>query len=293
MQEDRAKRQTVADEVTKAEITRDTERAKLREVGKMDEEKRTLENQRSRIEIGALPTKQAQEEEKRRIEIQKGGQELVTPSANTPADRALLGTPQSPQRSGVPSTPPVPPGIAPQKWAELHAPEHQKNLATVEAAKPELDESINLLNKVREHPAREMGVGAFHKLYAGTPQGAGFKAMMDQIGGKNFLAGYQKLRGTGQISEIEGLKTEQAQARLTTAQTKEDFDSAINDLESSMRGSLERSQRKVNQPVTAYQNTPNDPFAPDIHQLGTRNGKLVEYIGGDPSKDSSYRTPRQ
>ena len=116
--------------------------------------------------------------------------------------------------------------------------------------------------------------------------------MLEQLKGKNFLAGYQKLKGTGQISEIEGLKTEQAQARLNTAQTKKEFDSALDDLESSMRGAVERVERKMKQPVTAYQKTPDDPYAPDLGQIGTRGGRKVEYIGGDPSKDSSYKTVR-
>jgi len=45
--------------------------------------------------------------------------------------------------------------------------------------------------------------------------------------------------------------------------------------------------------VTAYQKTPDDPYAPDIGQIGTRGGRTVEYIGGDPAKDTSYRTVRR
>jgi len=292
LQNERAKQQALEDKKTEAEIARTTKREELRQQGLMDQDKRLWESRRSGIEVGDLPRKLQQEGEKRVQELQRGQQELIAPAGAAPQPN-LLGTPQSPQRSGIPTTPPVPPGITPQKWAELHAPEHQKNLAVVESATPDVAESLSLLNKIREHPAREMGVGAFNKLYANTPQGAGFKALMDQLGGKNFLIGYQKLKGSGAISEIEGTKTEQAQARLTTAQDKTDFDNALNDLEGNLRSGLERAQRKINQPVTAYQNTPNDPVAPDIGQIGTRGGKMVEYIGGDPSKDSSYRTPRR
>ena len=45
-----------------------------------------------------------------------------------------------------------------------------------------------------------------------NPEGQGFAAIIDQLKGKTFLSGYQKLKGTGNVSEIEGLKTEQAQA---------------------------------------------------------------------------------
>jgi hypothetical protein len=74
---------------------------------------------------------------------------------------------------------------------------------------------------------------------------------------------------------------------------KTDYDKALDDMESSLRGSVERVERKLNQPVTAYQKTPNDPYAPDVHSIGMWKGKPMEYIGGDPANDSSYRTPRR
>jgi len=118
---------------------------------------------------------------------------------------------------------------------------------------------------------------------------------MDQLVGKNFLAGYASLKGGGgNISNIEGSKTEQARGRVATAQTKEGFDSGLNDLETNMRTDLEVAQRKMNRPVTAWQHTPNDPYAPDVGQVGERKGKAgeYEYLGGNPALDSSYRRVR-
>ena len=70
--------------------------------------------------------------------------------------------------------------------------------------------------------------------------------------GKNFLTAYQQLKGGGAITEIEGTKAEAAQARLATAQNKEDWDAAMNDLETALRRDMELAQRKVNAPVTAW-----------------------------------------
>jgi hypothetical protein len=276
LQRDREARQKDADKLFEAQIARDTKQQELHLTGRMDQPKRIEDVRKSRLE-------------QRQIEqglIDGGGDQQAT-------DPRLLGTPQSPQRSGRPEVDQVPKGAIPEVWAKDQQAKIAKTAETLDSAKPELAEALSLLNKARTHPAKEASLGTLGGLARLTAPGQGFAAIMEQLGGKNFLAGYQKLKGTGQISEIEGLKTEQAQARLKTAQTKEDFDDALKDLEGSMRGAVERVERKMRQPVTAYQKTPDDPYAPDINQRGTRNGKLVEYIGGDPSQDSSYRTVRR
>ena len=65
------------------------------------------------------------------------------------------------------------------------------------------------MNKVRTHPAKEASLGTLGGLARLTAPGQGFAAIMEQLGGKNFVAGYQKIKGTGPVGEIEGLKTEQ------------------------------------------------------------------------------------
>jgi hypothetical protein len=126
-----------------------------------------------------------------------------------------------------------------------------------------------------------------------TAPGQGFAALHDQLIGKNLVAAYQKIKGTGPVGEREGENIAKAQTALRTATTKEDYDTALDTLETTLRGATERAERKMRQPVTAYQKTPDDPYAPDIGQIGTRGGKTVEYIGGDPSQDSSYKTVRR
>jgi hypothetical protein len=113
---------------------------------------------------------------------------------------------------------------------------------------------------------------------------------MEQIGGKNFLQAYQQLKGGGSITEIEGTKAEAAQARLKTAQSKEDWDKAMNDFEIALRRDLELAQRKVNAPVTAWRAAgDNASYAPDI---GERRGDK-EYIGGNPRDPMSWRKVQQ
>lgn len=56
------------------------------------------------------------------------------------------------------------------------------------------------------------------------------RARIDQVRGDVFLSAFATLKGGGQITELEGTKAEQAQARLSTAQSEEDFRAALNEL---------------------------------------------------------------
>jgi hypothetical protein len=215
----------------------------------------------------------------------------ITPSPQAPQQTGpdpRLGTPASPQRTGVPVPPPVPPGVTPQKWSEQQAPQLAKAIEAVSTATPTFDDAIKTLRLAREHPGREWGVGAASSLATKVPgtDAYGFGKIMDQIGGKNFLTAYQQLKGGGAITEIEGTKAEQAQARLSTAQNKKDWDAAMNDLETALRRDMELAQRKINAPVTAWR-APGDnaSVAPDI---GERRGDK-EYIGGNPADPMSWK----
>ena len=207
------------------------------------------------------------------------------------SDPALLGTEQSPQRTGIPTPPPKPPGISSDAWAKEQAPQLAKSVEAVSKAAPMFDDALRVIQLARTHPGREWGIGATGDIAQKLPwtDAAGFGKVVEQMKGKNFLAGYQQLKGAGPVSEIEGLKTEAAQARVSTAQNKKDFDAAINDLELSMRRDLELAQRKVNAPVTAWRAPgDNSSYAPDI---GERRGDK-EYIGGNPSDPMSWRRAR-
>jgi hypothetical protein len=202
-----------------------------------------------------------------------------------------LGTSQSPQRSGVPTTPPVPPGITPAKWAELQAPVQVAAIEGIQKAVPQFDDAIKAIQQARDHPGREWGLGFFSSAATKVPgtDAYAFGKLNEQMAGKNFLNAYQLLRGSGQISNIEGEKASAAQARLATAQNPKDYDAALNDLELQLRRDLETSQRKVNAPVTAWRGAgDNSSYAPDI---GQRRGDS-EYIGGNPASQSSWKKIR-
>lgn len=215
-------------------------------------------------------------------------EKLPTQTLNVPGvDQSLLNTPQSPQRTGVPSLPPVPVGISPQAWREAQLPLLKADMAKAEQANVDVPQALAVIDQIRHHPGKDSGVG----LLGSSLQGIGgskakdFAQFVAQANGTAFLKAYQAIRGSGAISNVEGEKAQTAVARMSTAQSKEGFDAALNDFEQSLRRGHEVVQRKVNQPVTAYQRSPNEPFAPDIGAV--ENG--YAYLGGPRRDPSSWR----
>lgn len=98
------------------------------------------------------------------------------------------------------------------------------------------DEMTGLLDELSKHPGMPGVIGAkgartgfVGAIVPGTPE-AGFKERLDQVGGEAFLQAFERLKGGGQITEIEGQKGTQAIARLGTAQSEKEFLSALDDL---------------------------------------------------------------
>jgi hypothetical protein len=153
----------------------------------------------------------------------------------------------------------------------------------------------NLLQQANTHPGKAWGVGVFGKAASLVPgsDAYGYAQLMDQIKNRNFLTSYDILRGGGQISNVEGEKAAQAQARLSQAQNKEDFQKALNEFEMTVKGDFERIQRKAHVPVTAWQLPGEDKLAPDIGEIdATFSGGPRRYRGGNPRDPNSWQMLR-
>lgn len=111
---------------------------------------------------------------------------------------------------------------------------------------------LSTIKGVRTHTGRNdwgaTGWGAVLPIIGnGIPgsEGRGFVGMVDQLKGQAFLDAFQRLKGGGAITDIEGQKATDAMARLDRAQSKENFDTALNDLEEIVRGGLARAKAKA------------------------------------------------
>jgi hypothetical protein len=96
------------------------------------------------------------------------------------------------------------------------------------------------------HPGFESVVGAGIpglRFIPGT-QSADFDALVDQIEGGAFLKAYESLRGTGQITEIEGQKATQALTRMRRSSSEVGFIKAAREFEGIIRRGMERAEQR-------------------------------------------------
>jgi hypothetical protein len=111
---------------------------------------------------------------------------------------------------------------------------------------------IGNIDAILKHPDLETVTGfsglADPRNWPGINRGFGTSDVMariEQLQGASFLEAFEKLKGGGAITEAEGKKAEQAQARLTTAQTDEAFKTALEDLRAAIEPALERARQRA------------------------------------------------
>ena len=113
------------------------------------------------------------------------------------------------------------------------------------------DQTISLVKELRDHPGLPGVVGIPDILSAGgrvpgTPE-ADFRARLDQLQGQQFLQAYETLKGSGQITEIEGTKAQNAIARMQTSQSEREFKKAADDFVEIIQGAVGRAKKKAGQ----------------------------------------------
>jgi len=210
------------------------------------------------------------------------------PGAEVPQN--ILNTPQSPQRSGRPSVPPMPAsGVSQAEWSKFVSDQGQAAYTAYQKASPTFSRGLDLMNQVRNSPYLDSALALSGETLGKVPSPVrDVRLAIDQLKAMNFLQGYQDLRGGGQISNIEGDKATAAKAQLDAAQTPEAFRHALNNLEQYYREDYATIQRRMNLPVTAYKLNRDEREAPDIGTIV--NGRVYE--GGNPHDPNNWRKVR-
>jgi hypothetical protein len=90
--------------------------------------------------------------------------------------------------------------------------------------------------------------GVLEKPISGT-DAADFTALVEQLGGRQFLEAFASLRGSGQISNVEGTKAEQAIMNLSRSQSEPQFLENLGILRDIMSGTLERERMRAGAPA--------------------------------------------
>lgn len=138
-----------------------------------------------------------------------------------------------------------------------------ENIASAPQDIQQADQMISLIDKAIEHPGRESATGMSSLLNPVAAPGSerkDFLVLADQLRGNTFLQAYQSLKGGGQITEIEGTKAEQAQARLNEAQSEQEYVNALNDMKFLIQLRKEKSQSLLN----SQQQPQNMGFQPSV-----------------------------
>lgn len=93
-----------------------------------------------------------------------------------------------------------------------------------------------------------VGAGVGERFIPGT-DAAGFQALYDQVTGGAFLQAYETLKGTGQITEIEGKKATAAITRMNLAQNEKEFIAAAREFQSAIRTGVKNARAKAGKPT--------------------------------------------
>ena len=126
---------------------------------------------------------------------------------------------------------------AEQKRIEILAEKKGEQQAGAPVALQKAESALKLIDGVLQHKGLSESVGGPAGLVGrqaqAFPMTAGQRAVMpmiQQLQGKAFLEAFESLKGSGQITEVEGRKATDAIARLQTYQNEEDFRKALGDL---------------------------------------------------------------
>lgn len=92
------------------------------------------------------------------------------------------------------------------------------------------ERNMQQVSALKSHPGKKYALGAYAVLpdIPGTEQ-KNFRVSLQQLKDTVFIENRQKLKGGGAITDFEGKKAENAEARLNDAQTEKAFDAALDD----------------------------------------------------------------
>lgn len=121
------------------------------------------------------------------------------------------------------------------------------------------EQSIAQIDQLMNHPGLASIVGPMDQYrpnWTMSDDGRDALARFNQIKGRAFLEAYSMLKGGGQITEVEGLKAEQAMARLDRATSEQEFRRALADFRDAVQAGIQKLRQKAGAAI------PGQPPAP-------------------------------
>lgn len=157
------------------------------------------------------------------------------------------------------------PGVSGEDGGKVQPSAPASMVATIDGLlnDPAFDTSTGILSPLQNIP--------------GTPQRR-FGSRVKQLDGQAFLQAFESLKGGGQITEIEGQKATQALGRLDSAQSADDYRTALTELREILVTAQSRPQGWATQQI-------KDANTPDVGV--TEDG--YRFLGGDPSVAENWQ----
>jgi hypothetical protein len=130
--------------------------------------------------------------------------------------------------------------------------------------------ALETVEKMLEHPGMGTATGLSGVIdprnYIPGTEARNFQVLKNQAQGQVFLDAFQSLKGGGTVTEIEGLKAEQAKARMDTAQSDEEFRMALNDYANALRRGLQLAEQRAGMVTGGGFGGEQPPGAPGAQQ---------------------------
>jgi len=121
-------------------------------------------------------------------------------------------------------------------------------IETAKAAVRKIDEMIGSVDgKIKQHPGfGTVGLNFFGRHIPGTPS-SDFKIRHEEVTGQAFMQAYQILKGSGQITEIEGEKATAAITRMNLSQSEPEYKRAAREFQDVLRAAVRRAEQTLGQ----------------------------------------------
>lgn len=194
-------------------------------------------------------------------DMQVSRQNVAIAAANAAVNRANSATAQQEAQ------------IKLQQLVEKRDETVREKTAVAESARASIDNFLNTTDRLLQNPMLDRVVGAVQGRVNTAPlsgKAADAIAMIETLNSQIFLNEFEKLKGAGAITDMEGTKAQQALTNLTRVQSKEQFLENINEARRIMLDNRARLAKKYGIPDTI----PNTPAA----AAGTPGTKPVDEI---------------
>ena len=133
--------------------------------------------------------------------------------------------------------------------AEAEQKRQQDAIAALPQVEVKANATLSLIDQALNHPGRATATGGTGMVdprnYLPGTNATDFRVLLDQLKGQTFLEAFQMLKGGGAITQVEGVKAEQAIARLNSAQSDEAFVQALKELREVAASAITRARERA------------------------------------------------